>query len=415
MTVSIKQRTLLISFQLVLFLAVPHAMDMEDVKIQGFLSQGYLKSTANNFYAETEKGSFEFNEMGINFTNEPIDNLHMGMQFFARDLGRLDNDELTINWAYGDYRMKDYLGIRGGMIPLIHGLYNDIRDMDALRVNIFYPNGQYNESWRNLISSLIGGGVYGNLPVFRLGKLRYAFQAGVINVPADCGAMDLLEDQLPVYAPGFTSQVTDTSVDPVYNFSLFIDSLLSLDGLKTGMTAIHFSMTADMNLFYKGRQFVSSESLVDLDITVFSVEYSHKKWCLAGELARNTYNLSLSGIKVPEYTSLAWYASLSYSLSERWEIYTAYAKSYASEDDKDGSKLKDTMQPFKGWMNELILAVRLDINDNWMVKFETHINNGVNSLLDMDQDSPEQLPDGRLIYPYKENWTLFAFKLSYVF
>jgi len=40
----------------------------DDVAIHGFISQGYLKSDHNDFLAETEKGSFQFNEMGLNFS-----------------------------------------------------------------------------------------------------------------------------------------------------------------------------------------------------------------------------------------------------------------------------------------------------------------------------------------------------------
>lgn len=39
----------------------------DNVAIHGFVSQGYLKSNANNFLTETDSGSFQYNDMGINF------------------------------------------------------------------------------------------------------------------------------------------------------------------------------------------------------------------------------------------------------------------------------------------------------------------------------------------------------------
>ena len=39
----------------------------QEVDIHGFISQGYLKSTGNNFLAETKRGTWEFTEVGINF------------------------------------------------------------------------------------------------------------------------------------------------------------------------------------------------------------------------------------------------------------------------------------------------------------------------------------------------------------
>ncbi len=55
------------------------------VDIHGFVAQGYLKSDHNNFLADTEDGSFQFNEMGINFSTSMGENLRLGMQLFSRD------------------------------------------------------------------------------------------------------------------------------------------------------------------------------------------------------------------------------------------------------------------------------------------------------------------------------------------
>ena len=93
-------------------LANHSAKAQDPVQIHGFLSQGYLKSSANNYLADTEDGTFQFNEFGINFTTDLADGLHMGMQLFARDLGSLGNDDVIIDWAYADYFYKSWLGIR---------------------------------------------------------------------------------------------------------------------------------------------------------------------------------------------------------------------------------------------------------------------------------------------------------------
>ena len=63
----------------------------QEVDIHGFISQGYLKSTGNNFLAETKRGTWEFTEVGINFGTYVTDELRLGMQLFARDLGEMGN------------------------------------------------------------------------------------------------------------------------------------------------------------------------------------------------------------------------------------------------------------------------------------------------------------------------------------
>ena len=97
-----------------IFLPAGHAFagDVGDVEIHGFISQGYLWTTDNNYLADTEKGSFEFNELGINFSTWLSADLRAGIQLFARDLGTIGNDEITIDWAYADYHWRDWLGLR---------------------------------------------------------------------------------------------------------------------------------------------------------------------------------------------------------------------------------------------------------------------------------------------------------------
>ncbi len=61
-----------------------------EVDIHGFISQGYIKSSEYNYIvSDSEDGSFQFNEFGINFTSNLTDDIHMGMQLIARDLGDL--------------------------------------------------------------------------------------------------------------------------------------------------------------------------------------------------------------------------------------------------------------------------------------------------------------------------------------
>ena len=61
------------------------------VDIHGFISQGFIKSTGNNYLGETLDGEWEFTETGINFATELTDDLRVGAQLFARDLGPLGN------------------------------------------------------------------------------------------------------------------------------------------------------------------------------------------------------------------------------------------------------------------------------------------------------------------------------------
>ncbi|MEZ4527840.1 MAG: hypothetical protein R2941_18145, partial [Desulfobacterales bacterium] len=100
------------------------AWDMKQIQIHGFVSQGWLKSDNNNYYfADTEDGTFQFNEMGLSFASELTDDLRIGIQLLSKDLGEFGNNDVEIDWAYGDYRFRNWLGVRAGKIKLANGLY----------------------------------------------------------------------------------------------------------------------------------------------------------------------------------------------------------------------------------------------------------------------------------------------------
>ena len=126
--------------------------------VHGFVSQGYIKSTANNYLVEsTGGGSFEFSEAGLNFTLQPVDRLSIGIQLFAYNLGTSGNFTMRADWFYLDYHFRDWLGLRAGRVKLVYGLYNDISDIDAARTPILLPSSIYPLTDRNLLFGVQGG------------------------------------------------------------------------------------------------------------------------------------------------------------------------------------------------------------------------------------------------------------------
>jgi hypothetical protein len=137
----------------------------QGVAIHGFVSQGYMKSSDNNFQTDTDNGSFEFNEMGLNFVYDTGENVKVGAQLFARDLGEIGNDTVGVSWAFGDYKWRDWLGVRAGIMKLSTGLYSETRDVDSLRTSILLPQSVYNEWFRD-----VGQGAKGRSEERRVGK-----------------------------------------------------------------------------------------------------------------------------------------------------------------------------------------------------------------------------------------------------
>lgn len=156
---------------------VAHAQ-LDDLEIHGFASTGYLKSTDNNFLVLSEEGSFEFNETGLNVTTTLTDNIRVGMQLFARDMGDVGNNDVQLDWAFLDYQWKESLGVRLGKLKTPLGLYNDTRDYDMLRTLILLPMSVYSENARETTASYRGGGLYGAISLGLGGRLSYDIFGG---------------------------------------------------------------------------------------------------------------------------------------------------------------------------------------------------------------------------------------------
>jgi outer membrane receptor protein involved in Fe transport len=77
-----------------------------NLQIHGFVTQGAFVSTANDYLGKSSRGSFELFEAGLNVSKEVADRLRAGVQLFSRDVGKLGNYALTIDWAFIDYRYR---------------------------------------------------------------------------------------------------------------------------------------------------------------------------------------------------------------------------------------------------------------------------------------------------------------------
>ena len=135
--------------------------DDNAIQIHGFVSQGGLLTTDNNYLAHTEHGSLEFTEVGLNFTKPIDDRLSVGAQLFARDLGPDGNYSAKFDWLQIDYHWQDWLGFRAGRVKIPYGFYNDTADIDAAQPVALLPQSIYPETNRNFLLAQTGVEAYG--------------------------------------------------------------------------------------------------------------------------------------------------------------------------------------------------------------------------------------------------------------
>ncbi|SHI60572.1 hypothetical protein SAMN02745165_00533 [Malonomonas rubra DSM 5091] len=393
---------------LFLLLATPLlAFDLaESLQIHGFVSQGYMSSSNNNFLTESRSGSYEFTDLGLNLNWMALDNLRLGGQAFYRNLGNYSEDNITLDWALVDYQPSDWLGVRLGKVKMPLGLYNETRDSDFLQPMIFLPQSIYDESRRDTNLAYIGGGLYGNLPVGSWGDIDYHVFTGESTYPDDSILTQSTNNSI-------SESIRKNKTNPLLPDS-FESSERKSDGLYGG--AIVFNSAAhDLRLGFslfrsKNNVYVNGSSTPLMENTVkrkfvFSLEYLWRDWMFVSEYGETDRKTSQAGKVTMDGPSQSWYVMLSYAPFERWTFTVLYDEFYRLKYDRDGST-KPQSPSYTAWRKDLGGAIRYEINDDWVLKAEYHYIDG--SAMQLNVVNPDKA------YPDRY-WSYFAAKLSYSF
>ena len=370
------------------------------VDIHGFISQGYLQSNSNHFFADTGDGSFDLKDMGLSFSADISGRLRAGMQIMAYEMGEFGGDNIHINWANGDYSFNENIGMKIGKMKLHHGLYNTGRDGDFLRTSILLPQSIYNEAWRSTIAGISGVELYGSVGGGDIGKFTYNVQVGKVAIDLDSGVAtttkeELLEKSI-VYDPA------DIDPETAYVGRFLWDTPVSGLSVSTTLWTVDFTMkgTAEVpvygvmeNLEYhtKAKSFTGS------------VEYAYEDLLLVSEYSINKYDFSLKPLfSDVRLDTEGYYLSASYRNTDWMETGFYYSVYYANKDDKDG---KSFTVDHSAWLKDSCISLRFDIMDNWVFKVEGHLMDGTAVMMNGNN------PDNKK----KEDWFLFGSKMTFSF
>ena len=402
----------------VFFNGLIRADEKQKFDIHGYISQGFLLSTGNNYTTGAKKGTFQFNELGLHFSTNLHDKLRVGVQLAARDFGDTGNDDVIVDWAFGDYRWKDWLGIRAGKIKMRLGLYNESRDLDMLRTAIFLPQGIYNESYREAVTALKGVSIYGNLPLKSLGNLAYRFLVGNQNVAHDGSTAKAIEATSPI-------NIDKIEAETAYNWSIFWEP--PLEGLRVGYSQVSTKLDIAASLandIVVSVDFPPYELVIapmgtpitltspSLKYMVASLEYTWKNLVLAAEYSLLKFHLisKIPGLEpiLERIPSESFYISASYRFNDWLEAGAYYMEFYRDKNDRKGLTFPNG-PPERGFQKQTTLSLSFDINHHWFFKLEGHIINGVGLIYPQDNLNSLGIPE------FKRNWVLFAAKMTFSF
>jgi len=367
-----------------------YAADMMGVEIHGFASQGFIQTTKENNFpvGNSGKGSFNFNDFGVNFSKELSPGLRVGLQLLAMDRGTYGKDKVVLDWAYGDYRLYDWLGFRAGKIKMPLGLYNESRDNDALRTFIFLPQNEYYEYERDSITAITGGSIYGSVPIGLAGTANYQVQVGVTPITSDGATAKNYSSYIS------TSDLPLTVAEITSNTTLVhhLEWRTPLEGLRATWSGLHttFSGTATGTFTDPNNPTVTNQVNADwkfdsLHRYIYGLEYAHKDLVLAAEyqtddftIRADYHNPAIENF-ISKQASDGWYVSATYRFTDWFELGGYYHETYGDRNQRDGSAMLATgyvANLWNAWQNDTALTLRFDPAPYLSLKVEGHMDEG---------------------------------------
>jgi hypothetical protein len=333
------------------------------LQIHGFFSQGFLASDQNNYLTtNSSRGSFEFTDFGVNASIPLTDHFRVGAQAYDRSVGNLGAWHPQLDWAVGDYRFKDWFGIRGGVVKTVFGLHNDTQDMEFLHTSALLPQSIYPTDLRDALIRHRGGDVYGVIPLRRLGSLAYTGFAGFRADTRYGGYIYLLED-VGIFMNQYGG--LQYGVDLKWNTPLkgLLFGYAHLDEDITGKGLVNIPGFATGPYEEHSNKDQANQAYVQYLWGNLRVESEYRRWWRDQQIFNGAFSVTTD--------TRAWYGLAAYRLSKRVEVggyYSRIVPAWATDHNAPDNHLYDK-----------VMTVRLDLKSYWNVKVEGHFMNGYGS------------------------------------
>ena len=373
----------------------------KQIQFGGFVSQGYLKSSANDYLGETSDGAADFREYAVN-ASWATGKFRVGAQAFGQRLGEYGDDKIKLDWASVDYQPAQWFGVRAGRVKMPRGLYNEALDVDSVRPFVLLPQSVYDARLRDFNAAFNGAMVFGNAAVGRAGSVDYRAFYGDIPMSIDSGASDYFNNDQP-----FPN--TRIGMDAVYGGSVFWNT--PAIGLRFGYSYSAFDQfSVDRIAYFGGATIPLVKSAPVHHRHLFSAEYVWGDWVFAAEAGTEDSRSPVSTGGLPptltvEFDSKYYYVSVARRLNARVEVGAYISRS------RDLTVLVPevvglTLPPLE--QTDYALSARFDLTDHLLFKIEGHYLDGAGKIFDTpSHPQPFARRD--------TSWTMVAAKMTFSF
>lgn len=276
-------KTITIIFLIVCVCKTSFATILNDIHINGSLSQTYLKSFDNTiWFNKSTDGSLQMNQASLNAHKSFNNHFRAGIQVISRDFGPEGNHELDIDWGYLDYNLNLNLGLRLGRVRVPFGFHNESRDVDLERTSILLSQSIYPESWRSFMQSVDGISVYGTFDQFHnAGSFDYQLFYGRASIPDTFQFINILRSNYK------TENISINNKDS-YGLQLIWEP--TINGLRFAYSGIESKNKVDMTLtgvlpapFNTLNHTTESPFQIETIDHIYGVEYQYSRFLFTSE------------------------------------------------------------------------------------------------------------------------------------
>ncbi len=366
----------------------------ENTQIHGFASQGFILTSENQFFGDSQNGSFRFSELGLNTSIQFTPDFQFAAQALSRQAGPGDNGQIHLDFGFLDYKWisneSGALGMRLGRVKNPLGFYNDTRDVAFTRPSIFLPESIYFDRTRNLALSADGANLYA----------EYRTDAGSFFYELEIGYPDVDDRETVLSFIGDSNGVLDNQLSYITRL------LFEKDGgqLRFGLSG------ALINIEFKSASSPSGDGMIRFRPLILSFQYNSERWNLTSEYALRYFKYRNVG-QIGDFTKMgeSIYLQGAYRITPQVEGFLRYDLLFQDRNDRNGAEfaLHNPGRPAhtqfaKDWTAGLLWGM----TDAWMTRVEYHYVDGTAWLPLLDNPLPSET---------KRYWNMFSILLSYRF
>lgn len=377
--------------------AVVSADVFDDLEVHGFATQGFVKTSANSFFGDSERGSFEFTELGINAALEPMSGLRLSGQLLSRKAGEMSDGSPRVDFAVADFSLfssvNANLNLLAGRIKNALGFYNDTRDVAFTRPGVFLPQTIYLQRVRTLALSADGVGI------------RVSSYSPVGNAEFQLGIGEPLIDENVEFA--YLARSFRGDYEP--QGLSWVARLL----FETPDERWRFAFSAaDADMEFKPKSGdPMTQGSTEILFMVASGQYVTENWTISAEYVSEPIEyVGFAGTPFEgrHSTVEAFYAQLSWRVRNDIELMLRYEEGFVDKADRSGRSFENStgLPAHSRYLKGAAIGIRWDVTPDFMLRAEFQRNNGTAIL------SNRENPD---LGETKPDWDTFAVSASYRF